>query len=146
VETLAKRLDLPGALSVTAGFRSSSSLDQRRERRVALVPDPRAPRRLRRRPGRLLVIEHMSKAPLMPLGFLRRGAVFSANALAILTISAVSSMIFLLTIYLQTIQGYSALSAGLAFLPTALIFLSVGGYLSARLVTRFGAKPVLLVA
>jgi len=75
------------------------------------------------------VIEHMSKAPLMPLGFLRRGAVFSANALAILTISAVSSMIFLLTIYLQTIQGYSALSAGLAFLRRPDL-LSVGGYLS----------------
>ena len=54
-------------------------------------------------------------------------------------------MIFLLTIYLQQIQGYSALSAGLAFLPTALVFLSVGGYLSAKLVTRFGPKPVLLV-
>ena len=81
----------------------------------------------------------------MPLSFLRRGAVFSANALAILTLSAVSSMIFLLTIFLQQIQGYSALSAGLAFLPTALVFLSVGGYLSAKLVTRFGPKPVLLV-
>src|SRR5438445_535043 len=79
-----------------------------------------------------VVIEHKSSAPLMPLSFLRRGAVFSANALAILTISAVSAMIFLLTIYLQQIQGYSALSAGFAFLPTALVFLSVGGYLSAK--------------
>ena len=92
-----------------------------------------------------LVIEHRSKAPLMPLTFLRRGAVFSANALAILTTSAMGAMIFLLTIYLQQIQGYSALSAGIAFLPTALVFLSVGGYLSAKLVTRFGAKPVLIV-
>src|SRR5712692_8844545 len=46
---------------------------------------------------------HKSSAPLMPLSFLRRGAVFSANALAVLTISAVSAMIFLLTIYLQQI-------------------------------------------
>jgi MFS family permease len=70
--------------------------------------------------------------------------VFSANALAILTTSTVGAMIFLITIYLQTIQGYSALLAGAAFLPTALVFLLVGGYLSARLVTRFGVKRVLI--
>jgi EmrB/QacA subfamily drug resistance transporter len=141
-----RRLDLPGALSVTAGlsilvYALTNAANDGLLSFQTLAPLAVSGLVL----AGFLVIEHMSKAPLMPLGFLRRGAVFSANALAILTISAVSSMIFLLTIYLQTIQGYSALSAGLAFLPTALIFLSVGGYLSARLVTRFGAKPVLLV-
>jgi hypothetical protein len=141
-----KRLDLPGALSVTAGlsilvYALTSAANDGLLSFQTLAPLAVSGVVL----AGFLVIEHKSSAPLMPLGFLRRGAVFSANALAILTISAVSSMIFLLTIYLQTIQGYSALSAGLAFLPTALIFLSVGGYLSGKLVTRFGAKPVLLV-
>ena len=90
------------------------------------------------------MIEKKSRQPLLPLSFLRRSGIFSANVLAIITTAVFSSMIFLLTIYLQQIQGYSALSAGLAFLPTALI-VSVGGYLSAKLVTRLGPRPVLLV-
>jgi EmrB/QacA subfamily drug resistance transporter len=141
-----RRLDLPGALSVTAGpsllvYALTNAANQ-----GLLSPQTLASLALSAVVlASFLVIEHRSKAPLMPLAFLRRGAVFSANALAILTISAVGAMIFLLTIYLQQIQGYSALSAGLAFLPTALVFLTVGGYLSAKLVTRFGAKPVLII-
>jgi EmrB/QacA subfamily drug resistance transporter len=141
-----RRLDLPGAISVTAGLSllvyaltnaaNEGLLSFQTLASLALSAVVLAS---------FLVIEHRSKAPLMPLAFLRRGAVFSANALAILTTSTVGAMIFLLTIYLQQIQGYSALSAGLAFLPTALVFLTVGGYLSGKLVTRFGAKPVLII-
>jgi EmrB/QacA subfamily drug resistance transporter len=141
-----RRLDLPGALSVTAGlsllvYALTNAASEGLTSIQTLAPLGLSAVVL----AGFLAIERRSSAPLMPLSFLRRGAVFSANALAILTIAAVSSMIFLLTIYLQQIQGYSALSAGLAFLPTALVFLSVGGYLSAKLVTRFGPKPVLLV-
>jgi|GEM_PF-274029 len=141
-----KRLDLPGALSVTTGLSILVYALTNAATEGLLSLQTLAPLGLSAIVlAGFLAIEHRSSAPLMPLSFLRRGAVFSANALAILTIAAVSSMIFLLTIYLQQIQGYSALSAGLAFLPTALVFLSVGGYLSAKLVTRFGPKPVLLV-
>lgn len=141
-----KRLDLPGALSVTTGLSILVYALTNAANEGLLSPRTLVPLGLSALVlAGFLAIEHRSSAPLMPLSFLRRGAVFSANALAILTIAAVSSMIFLLTIYLQEIQGYSALSAGLAFLPTALVFLSVGGYLSAKLVTRFGPKPVLLV-
>jgi EmrB/QacA subfamily drug resistance transporter len=141
-----RRLDLPGALSVTAGLSLLVYALTNAANSGLLSLQTLAPLGLSAVVlAGFLAIERRSSAPLMPLSFLRRGAVFSANALAILTIAAVSSMIFLLTIYLQQIQGYSALSAGLAFLPTALVFLSVGGYLSAKLVTRFGPKPVLLV-
>ncbi len=141
-----RRLDLPGALSVTAGlsilvYALTNAANQGLLSLLALAPLALSAVVL----ASFLVIEHQSSAPLIPLSFLRRGAVFSANALAILTFAAVSTMLILLTIYLQQIQGYSAVSAGLAFLPTALVFLSVGGYLSAKLVTRFGAKPVLFV-
>ena len=141
-----RRLDLPGALSVTAGLSILVYALTNAANNGLLSPLTLAPLGLSAIVlASFLAIERRSSAPLMPLSFLRRGAVFSANALAILTIAAVSSMIFLLTIYLQQIQAYSALSAGLAFLPTAMVFLFVGGFLSARLVTRFGPKPVLLV-
>src|SRR5712692_4266906 len=141
-----RRLDLPGALSVTAGlliliYALTNAANQGLFSLLALAPLALSAVVL----ASFLVIEHKSSAPLMPLSFLRRGAVFSANALAMLTFAAMTAMLILLTIYLQQIQGYSALSAGLAFLPTALVFLFVGGYLSAKLVARFGAKPVLFV-
>jgi len=144
--TSQKRLDLPGAIAVTGGlsllvYGLTGAANKGLFALDTLTPLALSVLVL----GGFLVIEHRANAPLMPLSFLRRGTVFTANALAILTIAAVSSMIFLLTIFLQQIQGYSALWAGLAFLPTALVFLSVGGYLSAKLVTRFGPKPVLLV-
>jgi EmrB/QacA subfamily drug resistance transporter len=145
-DTTQRRLDLPGALSVTAGLSILVYALTNAANSGLLSLQTLAPLGLSTIVlAGFLVIEQRSSAPLMPLSFLRRGAVFGANALAILTIAAVSSMIFLLTIYLQQIQGYSALSAGISFLPTALVFLSVGGYLSAKLVTRFGPKPVLVV-
>jgi EmrB/QacA subfamily drug resistance transporter len=145
-QRLDRRLDLPGALSVTAGlsllvYALTNAANEGLSSSLTLASLVLSAVVL----ATFLVIEHRSKAPLMPLTFLRRGTVLSANALAILTTSAVGTMIFLLTIYLQQIQGYSALSAGIAFLPTAIVFLFVGGYLSAKLVTRFGMKPVLII-
>jgi EmrB/QacA subfamily drug resistance transporter len=140
-----RRLDLPGAASVTIGLSllvyalteaantslfSAGTLEFLGLAAVVLVG--------------FLLIESRTRTPLMPLNFLRRGTVFTANAVALLTVACMSSMIFLLTIYLQQIEGYSALSAGIAFLPTAIIFLVVAGYLSARFVTRFGMKSVLV--
>ena len=140
-----RHLDIPGAVSVTIGLSllvyaltqaaSTSLLSTETVLFLAFSAVVLAG---------FLVIESRSKAPLMPLGFLRRGTVFTANAIAILTISDMSAMIFLLTIYFQQIRGYSPLSAGIAFLPTAIVFLVVGGFLSSRFVTRFGMKPVLV--
>ena len=91
-----------------------------------------------------LMAERRSRNPLMPLAFLRRRNIFAPNTIAILIASTTSSMIFLLTIYLQQIQGFSALYAGLAFLPTGVVWLVVSGFLSARFVTRFGMRPTLV--
>jgi hypothetical protein len=91
-----------------------------------------------------LLIEYRSKAPLMPLRFLRRSSIFGANAVGLLQVGAFVGMVFILTIYLQQVRGYSALSAGLAFAPMGVVFLVVSGFLSARLVNRFGIKPILI--
>jgi hypothetical protein len=69
-----------------------------------------------------LLIEHRSKAPLMPVGFLRRSSIFGANAIGLLQFAAFLGMIFILMNYLQQMLGYSALSAGLAFAPMVLYF------------------------
>jgi EmrB/QacA subfamily drug resistance transporter len=91
-----------------------------------------------------LLIEYRSKTPLMPLGFLRRGSIFGANAVGLLQVGSFVGMIFILTNYLQQVRGYSALSTGLAFLPMGIVFLAVSAFLSARLVDRFGVKHIII--
>jgi EmrB/QacA subfamily drug resistance transporter len=91
-----------------------------------------------------LLIEYRSKAPLIRLGFLRRSSIFGANAVGLLQFAAFVGMVFILSNYLQQVRGYSALSAGLVFLPGGLASIVTSGFLSARLVNRFGAKPIII--
>jgi EmrB/QacA subfamily drug resistance transporter len=91
-----------------------------------------------------LAVERRAKSPLLPLSFLERRTVLGANALALLRTAAQVSMIFLLTIFLQQVQSFSPLAAGLAFLPMSLVFMFAGGYLASRLVARFGNRFVLI--
>src|SRR5439155_12732856 len=83
--------------------------------------------------------------PLLPLRIFRSRNVSGANLIQILMVAGMFGMFFLGTLYMQKVLGYDALQIGLAFLPTALAIggLSVG--LSARLITRFGPRPVLIV-
>ncbi len=91
-----------------------------------------------------ILIENRSKEPLLPLGFLRRGSIFAANALALLQVAPFVGMVFILTNYFQQVRGYSAFFTGLAFIPMGVVFLLVSAILSARLVNRFGAKPTII--
>ncbi|MGB6532323.1 MAG: MFS transporter [Candidatus Nitrosopolaris sp.] len=91
-----------------------------------------------------LLIEYRSKAPLMPLRFLRRSSIFGANAVGLLQFAAFVAMVFILTNYLQQVRGYSALSAGLVFLPAGIVSLVTSGFFSAQLINRFGVKPIII--
>jgi MFS family permease len=93
-----------------------------------------------------VAIERRSKQPLIPLGFLRRGSVLSANVLGLIVGSLVVGLTFVLTIYLQQILGYSAFYAGLGVLPTAIIFFVVGGFGASRIVNRFGVRAVMVAS
>jgi EmrB/QacA subfamily drug resistance transporter len=90
------------------------------------------------------VIERRSKAPLMPFpGIFRIRTITGINVSAVLIAAALFSMFFFISLYMQQVLGYSALDAGLAYLPLAGgIIVAAGG--SAGLVTRFGFKPVLV--
>src|SRR3989442_14134589 len=80
----------------------------------------------------------------MPLSFLRRGTVLTANLLSLILGATVAGLSFILTIYLQQILGYSPELAGAGFLPGAIIFFVVGGWGASRLVNRFGIRRVLV--
>jgi EmrB/QacA subfamily drug resistance transporter len=82
--------------------------------------------------------------PLVPLRIFRSRNVSGANLVQALMIAGMFGMFFLGSLYMQRVLGYGALRIGLAFLPVAVAIgaLSVG--VSARLITRFGARAVLL--
>lgn len=96
--------------------------------------------------GALLVafvgIETRVDAPLVPLRIVRGRSVAGANAAGFLLVASFYGFIFVGTLYLQQVLGYSALQTGLAWLVTSLTSVALAG-LSQRLVTRLGPAPIL---
>jgi EmrB/QacA subfamily drug resistance transporter len=90
-----------------------------------------------------VVNEARAARPLLPLRTFRLPGVTSANVAALLQFSAVIPVFFFLTLYLQEVQRYSALRAGLAFLPLAAGVIVIAPPAS-RLVGRFGPAPTLI--
>ena len=64
--------------------------------------------------------------------------------MGLLQFAAFVAMVFILTNYLQQVRGYSALSAGLVFLPAGIVSLVTSGFFSAQLINRFGVKPIII--
>jgi Na+/melibiose symporter-like transporter len=88
--------------------------------------------------------EARSGTALLPLRTFRLPGIASANGAALLQFSAVIPVFFFLTLYLQQVLGYSALRSGLAFLPLAAGVVAIAPA-AARLVSRFGPAPTLIV-
>lgn len=116
-----RRLDLPGALLVTAGLATLAYGVSQTEAAgwtaastvvplcagLALV-------------ALFLLAEARAKAPLMPLGLLRIRSVASANVAMFLSGSAMFCMWFFMTLYAQNVLGYTPLHAGLALVPSSI--------------------------
>jgi EmrB/QacA subfamily drug resistance transporter len=91
-----------------------------------------------------VVIESRSAEPLVRLSIFRVRTVRAANVVMFLVASGLFAMFFFNTLYLQRVLGYSALEAGLAFLPfTAGIIIGAG--VSQKLVPALGAREVPLI-
>ncbi|WUN35825.1 MFS transporter [Kitasatospora sp. NBC_00315] len=137
------RMDLPGAATVTGGL-------------VALVygltaagergwGDPLALGSLAL--GALLLVafrsvERASAAPLVPLRMLQRRTVAWGNAAGLIAFATETSLVFLMTLYLQRVLGFSALATGLAFgvLGAGTV---LGGVYAPRVIGRYGTRRTL---
>jgi EmrB/QacA subfamily drug resistance transporter len=89
-----------------------------------------------------LVIETRVEAPLMPLRIFRLRTLAGANAVGLLLGGSFFAFIFIGTLYMQQVLGYSALQAGLAWLAATLTSVAFAG-VSQALVTRGSAKLVM---
>jgi EmrB/QacA subfamily drug resistance transporter len=85
-----------------------------------------------------------AKDPLIPLSVFRRRALSVANGIAVTLGAAIFGAYFFLSLYLQNVDGYSPLRAGLAFLPVGLCTLTAA-LIASRLVRFLGARRQLML-
>jgi MFS family permease len=92
--------------------------------------------------GAFVAIERRSRAPLMPFRIFRLRTLTGANVVGVLVGASLFSMFFFISLYMQQVLGYSAIHAGLSYLPLAVTIIVSAG-IASQLVTRIGFKPVL---
>jgi EmrB/QacA subfamily drug resistance transporter len=93
----------------------------------------------------LLLLEPRRREPLLDLRFFRSVPFAAAIVLVIAATAAFGGFLFLNTLYLQDVRGYSPLVAGLATLPLAAV-MAVTSPVVGRVVGRRGARLPLLVS
>ncbi len=91
-----------------------------------------------------LAREATARNPLVPLRIFRSRNVAAANAIQVLSVAGMFGVFFLGALYLRRVLGYDALQIGLAFLPVTLTMGTLSIRYSERLVTRFGARNMLV--
>jgi MFS family permease len=129
------RTDLPGAVTVTGGL-------------LAVVYAVIEKNALVGAAGAVLlaafwVIERRSPAPLAPVRILGRPTVKWGNYAGLVIFTMETSMIFLMTLYLQRTLGFSPLVTGLVFGIPGLASMAAG-VLAGRFIGRFGYRRVLV--
>ena len=86
-----------------------------------------------------VLLESRGRSPLMPLRIFANRNRSGAYALSLAIGASLSGTLFVLTLFLQNVLGFSPLQAGFAFLPTALGVIAGAG-LTSRLIGRVGPR------
>ncbi|MFF1507554.1 MFS transporter [Streptomyces sp. NPDC058326] len=128
------RLDVPGAITVTAGLLALV---------YGLTTEP-----LALVAGAALLVafwfvERRSASPLVPVRILTRRTVVWGNLAGLVAFVTETSLVFLMTLYLQDVLGFSPLAAGLSFgvLGAGTV---LGGVFASRFIGRYGARTALV--
>jgi EmrB/QacA subfamily drug resistance transporter len=81
--------------------------------------------------------------PLVPLSILRVRGVAAADATQMVMVAGFLPMFFFLTLYMQTVLGYSPIQAGVAYLPFTAGVIVIAGVAS-QLFGRIGTRPFMI--
>src|ERR1044072_9498940 len=84
-----------------------------------------------------VAIELRSAKPLVPFSIFRLRTLTGANVVGGLVGASLFSIFFFISLYMQQVLGYSAIHAGLSYLPLALTIIFTAA-LGSQLVTKFG--------
>lgn len=90
-----------------------------------------------------VVTERRAEQPITPLHLFASRQRSGAYIARVLVTGGMFSSFFFMTQYLQDVDGYSALQAGVAFLPMTAVMFTMGRVVPS-LVRRFGNTPVLI--
>ncbi len=117
-----RRLDLPGAVTATAGIAAFTFGIVQADSSGWASPLTLAPMLGGLMVfGLFLLIEaRLARAPMLPLGLFRSRSVSTGNLLMALVGATSISMWYFISLYLQRVAGYDPLAAGLAIAPFAL--------------------------
>lgn len=91
-----------------------------------------------------VVLETRVSAPLIPMQLFRDRSISIGSVAVLLNFFALFGVLFFVSLYLQSVHGYSAVQAGVRTLPLTLLFV-VSSPLSGYLTGRFGPRlPIAL--
>ncbi len=98
--------------------------------------------------GALLAVfvlnELRQRAPLAPLSIFRINGLGFSNVTQLVAFAGFLALFFFLTLYMQSVLGYSAIQTGLAYLPLCFA-VAVSAGISSQLLSRVGTRPVIVV-
>ncbi len=94
--------------------------------------------------GLFVAVEARTRVPLVPLGIFRSRNLTVSNVAMILTVAGIFGWFFFGALYLQRVLDYGSLQTGLAFLPATLVLGALSYSAAAKVVNRFGVKPMLV--
>ncbi|HEV2371489.1 MAG TPA: MFS transporter [Streptosporangiaceae bacterium] len=91
-----------------------------------------------------VLIEMRSPRPLLPMRILADRNRSGSYLIMLCVSTALFGLFFFLTLFIQTVLGYSAIRSGIAYLPFA-VGVVIASTLASQLVPRIGARPLILV-
>jgi EmrB/QacA subfamily drug resistance transporter len=89
------------------------------------------------------LIEPRVREPMVDFPLFRSKTFLGANLVAFIVTFSMLAMFFFLALYMQNILGYSAVQAGVRFLPTTLMIVLIAP-LAGRLSDRVGPRPLMV--
>jgi EmrB/QacA subfamily drug resistance transporter len=87
-------------------------------------------------------VERRVRVPMVDFSFFTSRTFLGASLVAFIVSFAMLAMFFFIAIYMQTIEHYTPLQAGIRFLPTTLCIIVISP-LSGRLADRIGPRPLM---
>ncbi|MGC0369026.1 MFS transporter [Microbacterium sp. SLBN-111] len=90
-----------------------------------------------------VLTERVVRDPLVPLAVLRRRTTAWGNLAGVIAFATETSVVFLLTLYLQNVRGFSPLQAGLVFAVLGAGTV-IGGLVAPRAIARIGATRAIV--
>lgn len=90
-----------------------------------------------------VVNERRQAHPLVPFAIFHIKGLVAADGTQVIALAGFSSMFFFVTLYMQTVLGFSVTTAGLAYVPAALAII-VAATVCSKLFARIGTRPLIV--